>query len=119
MDANLAVIRAANGASAPMLAPPSTDSSPETHIVVIPSSEKYADQMEVLDRIGYDIAPDSDEPVTTADMFRNHIRVFPEGQFIALEVETDRVVGLTSSMRVDFDPSKPLLDSWAKTTGYG
>lgn len=90
-----------------------------THIVVIPSSEAYADQLEDLQYIGYEVDRDTEDFIITADMFRNHIRVFPEGQFMALEVETDRVVGMTSSMRIQYDPAQPILEGWFKTTGYG
>ncbi len=82
-------------------------------IVVQPTTEQYVGQMDQLSRLvyGYDFDRTSE--------FRSQVRRFPEGQFIALDVETDQVVGYTSCMRLDFNPAEPLLESWADTTGYG
>lgn len=88
-------------------------------IVVMPTSEAYVDQLEELMRIGYDVPADYDGFMITADMFRNHIRVFPEGQYMAIDTSCDRVVGFTTSMRIQYDPSKPFVEPWFKTTGYG
>lgn len=93
-----------------------TSKTGEAHIVVIPSSAEYADQMVELMCAAYNCTPDE---TFTAEQFRTHMRVFPEGQFIAIDTDTNRVVGLTASMRVDFDPNFPLLESWVETTNYG
>lgn len=55
----------------------------------------------------------------TADHFRRHQELFPEGQFIAVDQTTDRVVGFTVSMRMHFDPARPLLDYWWASIGDG
>ncbi len=55
----------------------------------------------------------------TAEKYARHLEIFPEGQFLALEVETDTVIGVTTSMRLDFDPVKPCLRSWAEITSDG
>lgn len=89
------------------------------HIVVMPTTAAYVDQLQTLEYIGYNLPVDSDDYVITADMFRHHLRVFPEGQFMAIDVDTDTVVGLTVSMRLAFDATRPKLDTWFKTTGYG
>jgi hypothetical protein len=88
-------------------------------IVIVPSSERYFTQMEQLIRDAYGMAPGEVDPASTAEKFRMQAQVFPEGQFIAVDTRTDRVVGLTASMRIDFDPSQPLLESWNHTTNYG
>lgn len=85
-------------------------------IVVIPSAPRYADQMIELMCAAYGCSPDE---TFSAGQFRSHMQVFPEGQFIALDVKADRVVGLTASMRLDFDPRSPLTASWVETTAYG
>jgi hypothetical protein len=94
--------------------------SGDTTIVVIPSSLKYAAQMVQCHQIAYGYTP---EEITSEDLsvekFASHLEIFPEGQFIALEVETDTVIGLTSSMRLDIDPHKPSLRSWAEITSDG
>ena|SRR5215213_3736786 len=88
----------------------------DSPLVVVPSSAKYAEQMVDLMAAAYGCPP---EETYTPEQFRTQIRVFPEGQFIALDTRTDRVVGLTISMRVNFDPQHALLESWVETTNYG
>lgn len=91
-----------------------------SRIVVMPSSMKYVEKMEKLQLVVYNPSPEEGlDGILTADHFRNHLRVFPEGQFIAVDAETDEVVGLTASMRLDFNPAESLLDSWKATTGDG
>ena len=91
-----------------------------SRIVVKPSSEQYAEKMEQLQLLVYNPSPEEGlDGILTAEHFRNHLRVFPEGQFIAVDTETDAVVGLTASMRLDFNPATSLLDSWEATTGDG
>jgi hypothetical protein len=102
----------------------STDNDPasKTHIIVIPSSVEFVEQMEELQRIVYGYTAGEEETFPdylTAAHFRSHLDIFPEGQFIALEKETGRVVGLTASMRIDFDPSLGLQEPWWVTTDYG
>ena len=92
----------------------------DAHIVVMPSSAKYAEKMEKLQLLVYNpTAEEGLDGILTADHFRNHLRVFPEGQFIAVDSETDEVVGLTASMRLDYNPAESLLDNWKATTGDG
>jgi hypothetical protein len=91
-----------------------------SRIVVKPSSEQYVEKMEQLQILVYEPTPEEGlDGILTADCFRNHLRVFPEGQFIAVDTATDEVVGLTASMRLDFYPAESLLDSWSATTGDG
>lgn len=88
-------------------------------IVVMPTAEAYVDQLEELMYAGYELPRDYDGFIITADMFRSHIRVFPEGQYMAIDTTCDRVVGYTTSMRIQYDPAVPFVDTWFKTTGYG
>ena len=91
-----------------------------SRIVVKPSSEQYVEKMEQLQLLVYEPTPEEGlDGILTADCFRNHLRVFPEGQFIAVDTATDEVVGLTASMRINFYPAESLLDSWSATTGDG
>jgi hypothetical protein len=91
-----------------------------SRIVVKPSSEQYVEKMEQLQLRVYEPTPEEGlDGILTADCFRNHLRVFPEGQFIAVDTTTDEVVGLTASMRINFNPAESLLDSWRATTGDG
>jgi hypothetical protein len=88
----------------------------ENPIVVVPTSAKYADQMVTLMCETYNCIP---AETYNPEKFRNQARVFPEGQFVALDTRTDKVVGLTASMRLHFNAQAPLLTSWVETTNYG
>jgi len=97
--------------------------SGDAHIAVIPSTLKYVDQMEKLHQtaygyVGYVPSDDCDECMTAAK-FRNHLRVFPDGQFIAVDRDANEVVGATVSMLVNFDSAKPVLEPWVKLTDFG
>jgi hypothetical protein len=99
----------------------SSDREPasKSSIIVQQTTPDYADRMEALTAAVYDLIPRECEDCFNADHFRRHIEVFPEGQFIAIEADTDRVVGLTACMRIDFDPSYPITMSWWQEVGYG
>jgi hypothetical protein len=95
----------------------STVSQPQ--IVVMNATPRYVQQMEALQYIAYEVSPGKSDEVLTAQQFLKHQDVFPEGQFVAVDTTTDRVVGITVSMRLNYDSARPLLDSWEKTTNYG
>ncbi|MBE2183402.1 MAG: hypothetical protein IAE89_08240 [Anaerolineae bacterium] len=86
-------------------------------IAILPPSERYFEQMCELDAVCYLI--EDRKAWATPKYYRAQSANFAEGQFIAVDTGTDRVVGLTSCMRIDFDPKQPLLSSWNHTTNYG
>jgi GNAT superfamily N-acetyltransferase len=86
-------------------------------IRIIPSASEYAEQMEDLMHTAYGTTRADPHQVFTAAMFRHHLEVFPEGQFIALD--GDRVVGLTVSARTQYDPQQPPMESWWESAGRG
>jgi hypothetical protein len=93
----------------------------DTQIAVVPSSAKYVGQMETCHQLayGYGAAEAAvDNEALTAVKFRQHLAIFPAGQFIALDKTTDRVVGLTVSMRVDLN-AHDAAKSWAELTNDG
>lgn len=90
------------------------DQQLNTEIIVVPASERYVEQMAALQRLAYD-----DDDIMDERHFTSHLRYFPEGQFIALDPETDTVVGTTSGMRINFSREEKLLESWHVTTGDG
>ncbi len=95
----------------------------ETQIAVIPSSNKYLGQMEMCHQLAYGYTLDAnasevDAEALTAEKFRQHLAIFPAGQFIALDKATNRVVGLTVSMRVDLK-AHDAAKSWAELTNDG
>jgi hypothetical protein len=94
--------------------------SGDTTLIVIPSTLAYADSLALCHQAAYGYTPAEASPEDlTAEKFAGHLQLFPEGQFMALEVETNRVVGAAVSMRVEFDPRKPDLRSWSQITSYG
>lgn len=91
---------------------------PET-ILVMPASEQHLDELQALAGEAYNIPQVDIESWFSTDQYRSRIEKFPEGQWIAQDKASGRVVGFTSGMRFDFNPHIPLLDSWENTTGYG
>jgi hypothetical protein len=65
---------------------------------------------------GYTPSPEDAEALT-AEKFRRHLQLFPEGQFVALDA--DMVIGTSSNMRLDVDLHKHSARSWAEVTGDG
>lgn len=93
----------------------------DTQIAVIPSSSKYLGQMEMCHQQAYGYTLDMnnvDAEALTAEKFRQHLSIFPAGQFIALDRAANRVVGLTVSMRVNLD-AHDAAKSWAELTNDG
>lgn len=85
-------------------------------IAIVPTTAAHAHQMVELMCAAYNCSP---METYRAEQFKQQARIFPEGQFVALDTQTNRVVGLTISMRVEVDPREPMLESWAETTNYG
>lgn len=87
-------------------------------IRIVPTETRYARQMEELTNVVYDLPPGGDtRECLRAEHFRHHVHIFPQGQFVALD--GDRVVGLTASMRIDFDPDHPFIEPWPVTISNG
>ncbi len=57
-------------------------------------------------------------PPWNADQLSSHLRVFPEGQFVAVYGPDETVVGMTASLIVDWD-NYEMLDSWEQFTADG
>lgn len=95
---------------------------PQQHnIMILPTDAEYSRQVITAYNLGYGI-PDEyyqHPEVINVDKLANHLRVFPQGQFMAYDVDTDRIVGMCSSMIVDFDATRPLMDTWCATTANG
>ncbi|MEL6268556.1 MAG: hypothetical protein AAFU54_09140 [Chloroflexota bacterium] len=94
------------------------DSDPAS-IIVIPGEAKYAAGIEQLQAEAYQADPYEWDDMMTAEKALSHLAVFPEGQFIAVDTATDKVIGMTVSMQIDFDPAQPFLEPWTTTTDYG
>jgi ribosomal protein S18 acetylase RimI-like enzyme len=89
-------------------------------IQILPGAEHYAVQMEDLMATVYHLDPQDDTAdLFNAAQFRQHLAIFPEGQFVAVDTATDKVVGITVSMRMHFNPHEPMLASWWELIGQG
>jgi hypothetical protein len=65
------------------------------------------------------VNPAEYEDVITASKALCHLSIFPEGQFVAVDTATAQVIGMTTSMQIDFNPEQPFVESWLTTTDYG
>ena len=74
--------------------------------------EDFAGIREIAKLIYPDIAPWSDEQL------RTHLEVFPQGQFVATERSSGRVVGMCSGLIIDWDHYEPGQD-WSSFTAEG
>lgn len=59
-----------------------------------------------------------DSPTWKVEQLTSHLEVFPEGQFVAVEKVTDRVVGMAASLIVLWDDYETRA-SWRDFTDYG
>ncbi len=72
-------------------------------LVVTPTRPEHAEQLETLQTIVFPTL--ADEERFKAAHYRKHVELFPEGQFVVLD--GDRVVGMTTTIRLDFDFELP------------
>lgn len=90
----------------------------------IPISSSYLGQMELCHQLAYGYSLDgnaSQNEIPKPSRRRSSastFAIFPAGQFIALDKTTNRVVGLTVSMRVNLD-AHDAGQSWAELTNDG
>src|SRR5512132_3169442 len=59
-----------------------------------------------------------DTPPWTEEQLGSHLHLFPEGQFIAVMGEEERVVGMAASLVVNWEHYRMLTD-WETFTGHG
>lgn len=86
-------------------------------ITIVRSLPRYAEQMQDLMHAVYNTTRENPDGTFLAEQFRRHMEIFQEGQFVALEA--GRVVGLTASMRIPFDPENPFIEPWFTTISDG
>lgn len=70
-------------------------------MVISHTEAHHAEALEALQRLVFPHL--ADQEILHADQYRHHLKVFPEGQFVALDGE--KVVGGTTTMRYRFDGS--------------
>lgn len=95
------------------------DDSEPAKLIVVPTERKHAAGIEQLQAETYQADPHEYDDMMTAEKVLTHLEVFPEGQYVAVDTTTNKVVGMTVSMRIHFDPAKPFLEPWTTTTDYG
>ena len=71
----------------------------ESGLVVMHTRPEHADQLEELQRVCFPTL--ADEERFKARHYRKHVELFADGQFVVLD--GDRVVGMTSTIRLPFD----------------
>jgi GNAT superfamily N-acetyltransferase len=86
-------------------------------ISIVPSTPRRAEAMEDLMHAVYSSTRENPDGTFSAAMFRRQMQVFPDGQFTALEA--GKVIGLTASMRIAFDPAHPFIEPWFTTISEG
>lgn len=59
-----------------------------------------------------------ESPAWSEAQLHSHLRVFPEGQFVAVDKPTDEIVGMAASLIVSWDDYDS-LDTWKDFTGHG
>jgi len=74
------------------------------------------DDFEAVRRMGLKIYP-NDDP-WTAEYFRSHIEQFPQGQLVAVDNDTDQIIGYAASLIVNWDDYE-FSDSWNTFTDKG
>ena len=84
-------------------------------IIITRMQETHATQLEALQRLVFPAL--SEEELLHADQYRHHVKLFPEGQFVALD--NDKVIGATTSMRYHFDIQHPEQHTFFEVMGGG
>jgi GNAT superfamily N-acetyltransferase len=70
-------------------------------LAVFRTEARHADGLEALQRIVFPTLVDAER--FKAEHYRHHVAMFPDGQFCAVDRPRDLVVGMTSTLRLDFD----------------
>lgn len=91
----------------------------DEQIIIMNSTPESAPQMEALQLAVYGVEDEECDDCLRVRHFLSQMRIFPEAQFIAIDRQTGLVVGMTSGMRLHFDPTQTTLKSWAEITDHG
>lgn len=84
-----------------------------SEVIVRNTAAQHFDHISELCRRVY-----PDTPPWSAEQLSSHLRVFPEGQFVAVFGPDERVVGMAASLIVDWDHYH-MLDDWERFTAGG
>lgn len=95
-------------------AKPTTDT-----ITVVPAKQMHTVELQYLAALSYDVPREEAEAEFNHALYGSRIDKFPEGQWVAMDNATGRVVGFTSGMRFNYNPALPMITNWDDVTGYG
>ncbi|MEN0110115.1 MAG: GNAT family N-acetyltransferase [Planctomycetota bacterium] len=70
---------------------------------IVSTSGEHFEPLAALQRVVFPTLAEAE--LFTAEQYRQHVELFPEGQFAA--IDGDRVVGMTSTIRYAFDFERP------------
>ena len=87
----------------------------DSGLVVVSTAAEHAEQLEALQRTVF-LTLDPAERFR-AEHYRHHVKLFPEGQFVV--VDGDRVVGMTSAIRLDRDLERMAGHTFAEVFAGG
>lgn len=74
-------------------------------LVVVPTRADHADALAKLQEIIFPTLSPAER--FTADNYRKHVELFPEGQWVVIEEATGRVIGATSTIRASLEVVAP------------
>jgi GNAT superfamily N-acetyltransferase len=84
-------------------------------IDIVSMKPEHAVQLEALQ---HKVFPHlAEEEILHAEQYKKHLEIFPEGQFVALDVE--KVVGATTTMRYHYDIKNPEPHTFSEIMGGG
>jgi hypothetical protein len=88
-------------------------------ISVLTANVHQTEAIQALAGEAYGVAPELAVDWFAAEQYNSRIEHFPEGQLVAVEDATGRVIGMTSSMRFRYNPELTFVEDWDRTTGFG
>jgi GNAT superfamily N-acetyltransferase len=74
-------------------------------LVVCRTGPEHAEGLEALQRLAFPTL--ADQQRFKAAHYRHHVALFAEGQFCAVDRATGQIVGMTTTLRLDFDLDHP------------
>ncbi len=86
-----------------------------SEIAIVNTQAQHIAACAALQRLSFVNLPP--EELLTAAHIVNHIRLFPEGQFVAIDKSTGQVVGMTAGFRTHFDCAHSHGHTYVEATG--
>lgn len=87
-----------------------------SEIIITTLKPEFADELALLQRICLPTVGENDR--LSRDHFLKHCELFPEGNFVAISTDNQKLVGLGSGFLINFDFENPQHD-FSEMIGYG